>query len=738
MAIIGTQEHVSFELAGQQLEVLSLVGQERLSRLFDYRVECAIAGPAPAATPLIGAAATITMHDGFGKDRIVKGIASEVTTGTYDNGLARMTVVVRPAVYPLTVGRDCRAFQDSTVPEIVQQVLAETSVPARWELTRTYRKRSYTVQYREDDWTFCARLLEQEGIYVWFDHAEGSILVFADDSTAAPDAPGGASIVYAWQSGAHADGEVIEELASGVKAVTTKFTVGSFDFKRPLLKIRESVGEGPLEVYVARGGGPPDPSVAARQASVLQEAAEAAKYDVAGITTSVRLAPGVVFDVHDHQLAELDGRYLVTGLGVKVRQRTREGAGEQGSNYDCHFTAIPVATPYRPPAETPAAKQLGAQSGVVVGPPGEEIHTDNHGRVRVQQYWDRLGTRDDKSGKWMRVAQRGSAESMLYPRMGWTVLTFNEEGSIDAPSVFNRIPDGEHLPPYALPANKTRLTFKTATTPGGGSFNEIRFEDRMGEEEMFLNASRDMNILIQKLRNDVIERDQQRSVGVDHKLTIHQSYFTLVGRDQTVSIGANEKIEAGAGASKVVQGNETISIGGTRKLTAGGDSTLAAKGSRRLSVGAAMIDLSLGPINGSGGFYTVLVGGAMVRLSGATISDDVGKVSVQLIGGAKLETVKCNRATDVKKTYKETVGGTMMLKTNGVFLDNADQTSRWQVGAALSASAPNVWIEAKEKIVLKCGGSSLTIEPDKIEIKAAAFDLDGGKLQFDSKKLEHN
>jgi len=205
-----------------------------------------------------------------------------------------------------------------------------------------------------------------------------------------------------------------------------------------------------------------------------------------------------------------------------------------------------------------------------------------------------------------------------------------------------------------------------------------------------------------------------------------------------VSIGANEKIDAGAGASKVVQGNETISIGGSRKLTAGGDSTLAAKGSRRLSVGAAMIDLSLGPINASGGFFTVLVGGAMVRLSGATISDDVGKVSAQLIGGAKLETAKCNRATYKKKTYTETVGGTMMLKTNGIFLDNADETSRWRVGAALSASAPSVWIEAKEKIVLKCGSSTLTIEPDKIEIKAAAFDLDGGKLQFDSKKLEHN
>jgi len=395
--------------------------------------------------------------------------------------------------------------------------------------------------------------------------------------------------------------------------------------------------------------------------------------------------------------------------------------------------------PFRAPEDMPRPKQLGAQSGIVIGPPGEEIYPDALARVRVQQHWDRLGMRDAAAGTWMRVSQRGSADSLLFPRLGWTVLTFNEEGSVDTPSVFNRIPDAEHLPPYPLPENKTRLVFKTATTPGGGSFNEVRFEDKKGVEEMFIHASRDMNILAQNIKNERINNDQARQVGRDHTLTVGTHFMADVGRDQQLSVGGNETLTVHAGHTIDVDGNETVKIGGSRRIHVGKEVLLSTDKSRTLKVGAAMIDVSLGTIASDGGLYTTIAGGAVVKTSNQTISEDVGKISLQVIGGVKLEKCKVNRATDVKKRFFETVGGSMVLDSGGTYIDNAQKTSSWRITGALTARAPSVHIEAKDKIVLRVGASTITILPESVEIKSPSFDLGGsGKLDYDAKIIQHN
>lgn len=738
MATERSSEHVAFDIAGTHYEVTSLVGTERLSALFEFTVTCAIDGPPPSANGLIGRTAAITLHDGMGQARTISGIVAAARSSVYDNDQARLAVVVRPAAFALTLGRDCRAFQDSTVVDIVQAVVAKAGCPNRFAITGSYPVRPYTVQYRENDWRFACRLLEENGIYYWFDHAAGSMVVFADDSATAPDAPGGATIAFAYESGLHAAGEVIEELASGTQATSTKFTVGSFDPDKPNLTLRESAGEGSLEVYSCRGGGVTSAAECAKLAQLGAERAGASKSSVMGIATSVRLFPGVVFECDNHTLSALDGRYLVTAASYEVHQRTRAGGEQQQRRYRCRFTAISAGTTYRPPRETPQAQQPGAQSGVVIGAAGEEVYPDPRGRVRVQQYWDRLGGRDEVSGTWMRVAQRGSAESMLLPRIGWSVLTFNEEGAVDTPSVFNRIPDGEHLPPYPLPANKTRLVFKTATTPGGGSFNEIRFEDRKGQEEMFLNASKDMNILVQRSAGQTVHRDQRREVGVDHTLTADADVRHHVKRDRREAVGGNETLTTAADHSVTVEGNHTVSVGGKRSLDVGAKHTTNVDKNRALGVSAAMIDVCLGPISANGGVFTTLVGGAIIKLSGGMVSESAGKASAQLIGGARLEMAKADRTTDVKSAYAETVGGAVILKTDGKYTDNADETSTWTVGGALQVEAKSVFIEAPEKIELRCGQTTITLEPETIRIKTPKLDLTGDKLQLDAAEVTHN
>lgn len=733
-------EHASLEIAGTTLQVVALQGREGVSELFHFDVTCASTDDGPTARLLIGEAAVITLRDGFGALREVHGLVAEAARRVHDDGKAQLRIVVRPAVYPLSLGRDSRAFQSSTVVEIVKRVLERSKAPARWEVNGQYQVHVYCAQYRQDDWSFVSRMLEEEGIYYWFDHEGGkTTLVFGDSSASAPDLVGGAFIQFAHETGMRGKAELIEGLGSMVHAAPTRFTVASFDPQRPRLKVAASVGEGPFEMYEAPGGGPESSAVCAARAHLLQETANAAKTGITGDTTSIRLVPGMVVQIGGHPLARLDGRYLVTRASYKIAQRTGSHP-EEDRAYSCAFEGIKSAVPFRSQAKTPLGQQAGLQTGIVVGAAGQEVFPDPRGCVRVQLRWDREGQRNDASGKWMRVAQRGTADSMLLPRVGWNVLTFNEEGTVDAPSVLSRIHDAEHPPTYPLPANKTRTVFKTATTPRGGTFNEIYFEDRKGQEEMFVNASHDMTVLVQNIKTDSVARDSTRIVGANHTMQIATDLLQHVTRDQSVTISGNETAQIGGGRTKGVDGNEAALIGGRRSLSVAETHTTKVLGTRRLAVGAAMIDLSLGNISAnSQRRMSVLVGGAHLKVSAGSITEDVGTLGVYTVGGAKIEIAKMQRGIDVKDRSFETVGGALIMKTDDAFLDSADKTSKWQVGGAILGEAPDILIEAKDKIELRCGESVITILPDSVEIRAKEFDLSRAKkLVIVTKKVEHN
>ncbi|HEY4118167.1 MAG TPA: type VI secretion system tip protein VgrG, partial [Byssovorax sp.] len=410
------------------------------------------------------------------------------------------------------------------------------------------------------------------------------------------------------------------------------------------------------------------------------------------------------------------------------------------STYTCRFRAGSAATPFRLPATTPLAKQAGLQTGFVVGPAGSEIHPDATGRVRVQLAWDREGKRDEAAGKWMRVAQRGASETMLLPRVGWTVLTANQEGSVDAPTILCRIHDGEHTPTYALPDHKTRTVFKTATSPGGGSFNEIRFEDKDGAQELFVNASRDMNVYVLNKKLEVVENDNTRIIGDDHVLNVREAYLDMVAGDRTVTIGADETTTAKNTSNSSVKLDEDIAIGGDRRLTTGKDHTISVKGTRTVDVGAALIDASLGSITATAETtHNLLVGGAVLRMSDKTISENSNLVSVQTIGALKMETTPKNRVIGAGKALFETVGGALVMTAGKKYMDAAEKTMRWTVGGKLTAKAPTVTIEAKEKIQITCGTSVITIDATSVTIAADAFDLsEASALVAETALIGHN
>ncbi len=736
--IENKKEHVALHVSGRPFEVVAMSGEESVSRLFRFDLVCRT--PAGEASPddLIAKDATMTLHDSFGVERHVAGLVSDAEERIADDGSAELTVTVRPYAYTLSLGRSSRVYQDMTVVDIVKDILGRCGQKTRWEVVSSYSKHVYCAQYREDDWTFAVRMLEEEGIYFWFEHEGGATtLVFADQSTIAPDLDGGANIVFAFESGMRADGEVIEELGAVAAAVPTKFSIASFNNQKPMLRVAGDAGDGAFEVYDAPGGGPDSPGASQRRAKMLKEAAIAASAGVVGLSTSVRIVPGMVVNVVGSPL-EGSSRYFVTKARYQASQRRRGDAGSDRP-YSCHFEGITQAVTFRPPAEMPAAKQAGLQTGMVVGAVGDEIMPDATGRVRVQLRWDRDGKWDDKAGKWMRVAQRGTEESMLLPRVGWNVLTFNEEGEIDEPNVLSRIHDAEHPPTYPLPANKTRVVFKTATTPGGGSFNEIYFEDKKGAEEMFINASKDMIVLAQQVKSESITRDSTRMVGVNHTLTVGSDWSENVLKNQRVTIGADEDIQIAKDRLKNVKQDESIKIGGMRKLKAGFMNTISVTKKRNLKVGAAVIEVTTGGISTvSGTNTTILIGGADLKVAKNSITEDTGKIATQVVGGAKIEISGLDMPADTGIKYDETVAGVMMLKSGGALIDGATKTAAWEIGGALTATAPDVYVEAVDKIQVKCGGSVITILPDSVEISAPSFDLSGAELKVETQKVEHN
>jgi len=733
------EEHALITVAGQPLEIVSLDATEHVSELF--RLELVCRGPAEPPSPrsLIAAEAALTLRDSFGVTRDIKGLIAEVSSRHHDDGSSIFRLVMVPVAYMLSLGSSCRAFLDKTVVDIVTEVLGAGGIAHRWELGSSYAMRVYCVQYREDDWTFINRLLEQEGIYYWFDHSAGSVMVLSDDSTSAPDLDGGALIPFHYEAGLTAASEMIEQLGATAAVVPNKFSIKSFSPDNPALDVSGTTGDGALEYYDAPGGGPDSPGECARQARLLREGAAAEAAGVSGQGTSVRLIPGRVFEVENHPVAPMDRRYFCTGIRYRVRQRRRGAAGSDERAFVMWFTGIDATVPYRPPRDTTPAQQAGLQSGMVIGPGGAEIYPNAKGEVRIQQHWDREGARDDRSGKWMRVAQRGTHDSLLLPRIGWNVLTFNDEGAIDTPSVLSRIHDAEHPPAYPLPANKTRVVFKTATSPADGTSNEIYFEDKKGAEEVFINASKDWTLLTQNASEDTVEHDSLRTVGNNHTLTVETDLTEVVKNDQTTTIGGNLTQIIGGSYQRTVLGNETISVGGNRVLTTAANHSITAESTRSVSVGSAIIDTSLGTIAADSDKLSITVGGAHVKASTKGITEDAGWVSIQTVGGAKLELCKANRALDVKKHYLETVGGLILSKTDTKYTDGATNNATWTVGALMKGKAPEIMLEAVDKITLKCGGSKLTLTPDSIEFVADSFDLTkASHIESITKKIEHN
>uniref|UniRef100_UPI00148D1796 type VI secretion system tip protein TssI/VgrG n=1 Tax=Pseudomonas aeruginosa TaxID=287 RepID=UPI00148D1796 len=467
-----------------------------------------------------------------------------------------------------------RIFQHLTVPQIVALILEEHGILAdayRFQLGTRYPEREYCVQYDESDLHFVQRLCAEEGIHFHFRHsAEAHLLVFGDDQTVFPRL--GRPTAYVHDSGLVADEPVIKRFSLRLASRTTRTTRRDYDFEKPRLLLEagnrpaaDAPAEPDLEDYDYPG------RFVDRQRGKLlnQRALERHRADRRlgeGVSDQPLLVSGHFLEIAEHPRAEWNDLWLLSEvfhegkqpqvLEENVTSDTSASTDDFQQGYRNRFLATPWEVFFRPPLEHPKPRVLGSQTAVVTGPPGEEIHCDRYGRVRVQFHWDREGQGDDKSSCWLRVASGWAGNGyggIVIPRVGMEVLVDFLEGDPDQPLVSGCVYHAAHPVPYELPANQTRSVFKSLSSPGGGGYNELRIEDRKGQEQIFVHAQRDWD--------ENIEHDQKIRVGHERHDTVEANSYSEFKAEEHHTVHGERKVELKADDHLTVGDSQHVKLG---------------------------------------------------------------------------------------------------------------------------------------------------------------------------------
>jgi type VI secretion system secreted protein VgrG len=727
----------SCSIDGQDVQVLWLEAREALDEISAVRCEVTDSEGGPDPAQVIGKKVTITLEraDGSQAHKLAGYVVeAEATTPRGDDAVERGTrLVIRPRLFKLTQRTDCRTFQDVTAPDIVKRVLAGAGLAdggQQWRLTGSYPKRTYTTQYRETDDAFVRRILSEEGIACAVDGSSGTdVVVFFD--TDRGDLEGDKKIPFGVGDGLRADRDAIGGFSQEKSTVPGKVHLRDYDFERPRLGLDAKVeGDDPaekaLEVYDYPGRFT-DPQVGDRYAKVMLDALRARRELVRGVTSSLRLRPGQKFELDGHPYAPLNREYLVLGVDVVYEARRHSaGRADQRRGTGITFQAIPTEkTTYRPPRVPRAVSAPGAQVAVTTGASGKEIHPDEHGRVKVIFPWDRLGKPDDSSSLWIRTSQLPLGGAMLTPRVGWEVYLNFTDGDPDLPFVFGRMYNATTPPPYALPKNKTRMSIQTATTPGGGSTNEIRMEDKAGSEEMFMNASKDATVSAGNNATETVGNNETRSIGATQSLAVTDSMAAKIGANQLYAVSGNQSVHVSTFMVDDV-GSHSLSIGGGRDVKAGGDHKRTVTGASTLTVGGMQVDLVAGSVDEKGlATLDEKIGAALIDLTAANHTVMVKGARTENAGAVKVILAGAGRAVQIGASLKQKVAGAILTKIKA---DRADESAGDFLEIAAGAQlikADNVVFEASDLLSVVMGASTITLTPASVSIAGVKITIDG-------------
>ena len=739
----------------EALSVSGVSGTEGISRLYDFRVDFFTRDGEPlAVADLVGKDALVTLSVREGRPRYVHGQVREVESLGMKTGRRRYRAHVVPKLWRLSQVHKSRIFQGRSVPDILKAVLGEGGVEARLALSSTYAAREYCVQYRESDFAFLSRLMEWEGIFYFFEHTDaGHTLVLGDKPSAHAPLPQGQTLALRPSLGK----ETVEKEFISALEVVHRLRPGAvhlkdFDFEKPALDIsgkgKAPEGVGALEIYDYPAGYVA-PEVGKAAASVRVEAVGVGGRTLSGEAVAPRLTAGYVLEVESPEDGTFAGEYVITEVVHSgVQPDVSSGSEALQGLYRNQFHLLPKAVPFRPRRLTPLPQIADPQTALLVGPAGEEIHTDAHGRIKVQFHWDREGKSNEKSSCWVRVGQPWSGLAwgdVWLPRIGQEVIVRFLEGDPDRPLVAGAVYNGTNAVPYPLPDEKTKSTRKSASSLGSDGFNEVRIEDAAGKEEVFTHAQKDEDLLTEN------DKDQQ----------VRGFEALLVKKDRKRTVEGNQELRVGGDDVGVVEGNQTLRVQKNRDTRTKGSHDEAVEGNQGMTVAKNVTVLvTQGAMENVAAAKATTIGGAYSVNVALAYNEATGGVRMVQIAGAHTEHVLGSRQETVAKDKKVKVGDGWDVRTKGQltltvgkdWTENVGKKSSLWVKEPMNGLAQKFELKADTfsllvggNLILKMEKSgkvtfalkTLTVDGKDVKIKGGKVKMEAaGALKSDSREAE--
>jgi type VI secretion system secreted protein VgrG len=734
---------VTTPLGDDKLLVTGFRGNEALSSLFYFEMDLIAENSTQVDfSQLVGKEITLKIATpGKGSDpewRYIDGICAAFSQGDRNNRFTRFSAEVVPKVWLLSQQSQSRIFQLKSVPDILKAVL--TGFDCDWKLQGHYEPREYCVQYRETDFDFASRLMEEEGIYYFFHHSErGHKMVIADTPQGHADVPGLTTVRYGMVEGGHRLADHIFGWRKIQSLRTAKYTLWDHNFQQPTQNLEAKTditasvqagtvshklkdqSNGSLERYdfpgsyavrfdgISPSGGAQSDRLQKilddkdRTVKLRMQAAAVETLKIEGSSSCANFVAGHKFTLDRH--FDADGDYVLVSVlqDGSIADSYTSGSEGQDFSYSNTFTCIPFQLPYRPAYRTPRPFVHGVQNAIVTGPGGEEIFTDKYGRVKVQFYWDRQGKKDANSSCWLRVSTSWAGKQWGFiqiPRIGQEVLVAFVEGNPDEPVIVGSVWNPETMPTYGLPGNKTRSGLQTRSSMGGAAanYNEIRFEDKKGGEELYVHAEKDQNNVVENSETTQVGNDRTENVGHDEKITITNNRTEKVGVNEDISVGSNRNEKVGV--------NETIAIGSNRTETVGANESITVTGNRtRVVAQNETVTVGLNRARTIGINDAITVGAAQAITVGAAQAITVGAAQTTTVGAAQTNSIGDSQTTTVVNAQTNSIGAD---QTNSIAKNRASEIKEndsIKVGKTFA-------VEAGEEIALKTGDALIQMKKD--------------------------
>lgn len=632
------QRHAAIEtkLGKDKLLLKSMSGREELGRLFEYHAVLLEATGDVDGNQLVGTNVSVRLQVEDGSTRYLNGYVCSMVFLGYEGGMGTYHAEIVPWLWLLTRTSDCRIFQEKTVQEIIEESFRDHGFEDfKFQLCRSYKKRVFCVQYNETTFNFVSRLMEHEGIYYYWKHENGKhTMMIVDDMASHESCPGRAEIEWRPHTGLPQDG-YLYDLRVQKSVSTGKFAHTDYNFQKPTEDLRKKQeSEKPhaaskFELFEFPGHYR-DAAEGDALAKVRLEEAQAQQETMEAMVMARAVACGYFLKLKKAERRDTERRYLITSTNITISEDDyTTGGGASGHKFECNINGIPDSTKYRPARVTGKPYMRGPQTALVVGPSGEEIYTDEHGRVKVHFYWDRRSTANEKSSKWVRVAQPaagGGYGFVSIPRVGQEVVVEFIAGDPDRPMVMGCVYNGANKPPYSLPGEKTKTVWKSNSSKGGGGYNEIRFEDSKSSEQIFIHGQKDLDIRIENDSRTLITKNNDVTIGENSTTTIGSNAATTIGSNHAHTVGSNMHVDVG--------GEEAINIGTNSSKVIGNDTLVKTGMNLHEEAGMGVyIKAGMKVVIEAGATITLKVGGNHVTISPAGVAI-VGTLVLINSGGA--------------------------------------------------------------------------------------------------------